>query len=527
LQIRGLFSTVATLMAAERKRVLFVDDDESFLKVLREILAHWTGESWDVLTASDVARALAILHQESADLVVVDARMPVMDGPQLVGLLRRAYPQVARVVLTDQADEADRAACLSAGAQLYLEKPVTEAGWHNLFTALSEVLRLAPTEGFRGVLRAMNLQDILQMECLAQNSSVLEVKAPGCTGQVFIQTGQIVHAEAGDKRGMEALELLLGLKGGEFSLHPFTQPLERTLTDRWEFVLMEAARRRDEAQEAALGAGPDQSVTIQPPHQPEVATAPDQTHQAPASIPTPASPQACPPIELPQAQAPTWPTAEPEGQPILDEVLLASPQGDVLFEWHCTQLNDRLRFLEFLSERAHQLAQYLALGHLDRWDAEAGPVRVLCQIRAERTVWVRRTLRLTEPRGEAGAQCSAGPSEASWATATGWLAAVSPVGGLLVVGVHRPDRPGPWRSCSEAWPAEKIEPVWRLVSDTFQVLRANHLPAQRVCWVYERATLLSYRRHDGLWLAMLIDQAAPTTDWDGLQRLATEFSELT
>lgn len=511
-------------MATQRRTVLFVDDEPGFLNVLRDILSHWAGETWEILTAVDVAGALAILQSRPVDLVVLDVQMPVVDGLQFIGLLRRAYPHLPRVVLSGKATEAERAACLEAGVQLFLEKPVTEAGWRNLYTTLNELLRLPPAEGFRGVLRAMSLQDILQMECLGQNSSVLEVISPSCTGRVFIDAGQLVHAEAGEKRGLEALAWLLGLKGGEFSLHPFVEPPERTLTERWEFVLMEAARRRDEADRMGHDSRPaDESPQAQKP----VALAPQALGLEPTPVAAPATPTeglgAVESGRRPAAEGPS-PTSG-QGRPTVEEVLLVSPQGDVLFEWQCGQVNDRLRFLEFLSERVQQVAQHLPLGPLDRWEAEAGPVRVVCHMRPERTLWIRRSLRGAEPGRETSTAVAAAGSqlEADKAAAVRWLTSVLPRRGLLALGVYFTDRTGQWRSWSEEFKPERLGSAWQAVWDTFQVLKLNRLPGERVWWKFGKATLITQRRRDGALLGMVIEKGAEAVAEATPQRLSAEF----
>src|SRR5438876_11324394 len=178
--------------------------------------------------------------------------MPVMAGLQFLALLHRNYPSLLKVALTGNATESYRAACLGNGAELFLEKPVSQAGWKKLYSTLKELVRLQPEEGFRGVLRRVGLQDVLQMECLARSSSVLEISTSHAKGSVFIQEGQIVHAQAGELAGEEAFNHLLALAGGNFNLKPFSEPPARTISSSWEFLLMEAARRRDETQEPSL-----------------------------------------------------------------------------------------------------------------------------------------------------------------------------------------------------------------------------------------------------------------------------------
>ena len=116
-------------MPGSRKKVLFVDDDVDLLELLKQLMTRYSADSWEVLTAIDVSKALVILQQRKIDLLVVDVRMPLVDGVQFLGLLQRKYPQLIKVVLTAEATEEHRSACLGCGAELFLEKPRDEGGW--------------------------------------------------------------------------------------------------------------------------------------------------------------------------------------------------------------------------------------------------------------------------------------------------------------------------------------------------------------------------------------------------------------
>ncbi len=145
--------------------------------------------------------------------------MPVVDGIQFLALLNRKYPAVQKVTLSAYADDASRAACLSHGAELFLEKPRDPSDLEIIFATLRELARHKPViTGFRGVLRQVSLQDVIQMECLNRNSSILQVNAGQWQGEIFIKDGSIIHAHAGDRNGEAGLNRILCLKGGEFSL---------------------------------------------------------------------------------------------------------------------------------------------------------------------------------------------------------------------------------------------------------------------------------------------------------------------
>jgi Domain of unknown function (DUF4388) len=60
------------------------------------------------------------------------------------------------------------------------------------------------------------------------------------------ERGEILHATAGKHHGDQALIKLFSLRGGEFNLNPFERPEERTIHCHWIYLLLEAARQRDE-----------------------------------------------------------------------------------------------------------------------------------------------------------------------------------------------------------------------------------------------------------------------------------------
>jgi len=367
------------------RRVLFVDDDVKFLETIRELMSVLSEGHWEVLAAESASRAFALMHEQAVDLVVIDVQMSVMDGIQMLSLLNRGHPNVQKVVLTGHASEKYRAACLSNGAELFLEKPTNPAGWQNLYAVLNELVKFRPEEGFRGVLRRVGLQDVIQMECLARSSSVLEVSNARQSGQIYIDTGQIVHAQLGPATGEEAFSLLMSFSGGQFNLRPFTEPPVRSLSGQWEFLLMEAARRSDELRQAGA--------------EPASATAASETGAAPAPAADAGLEEAQP--EVPQAMLKTPAASELKAQPVpvvppgaasrpkVDELLICSAQGEIQYQWQCPNVTLWVNLFEFISQRAQRLAQSLPLGEFDRLEVESGGARAVVIISHDRGVLVK------------------------------------------------------------------------------------------------------------------------------------------
>lgn len=104
-------------------RVLIVDDEATVRDTLADVVKL---EGHDVVVAGDGFEALARLHQTPVDALVIDMRMPRLDGVGLYRVLAREFPDLAaRVIfITGQADESDRRFLAGAGLP-WLEKPVS------------------------------------------------------------------------------------------------------------------------------------------------------------------------------------------------------------------------------------------------------------------------------------------------------------------------------------------------------------------------------------------------------------------
>ena len=231
----------------KQHQILLVDDEDVFLETIRDLFVMLSNNSWRIHCAASADRALEILKTNQIELAIVDVVMPVLDGTQFLRILQRRYPDLKKTVLTGNATEEIRSTCLASGADLFIEKPRSAEGLKSIFVMLDELISWTPRDGFQGLLRRVGLQDVIQMECLGRNSSILEISDQQLRGRIYIENGGIIHSVVGNETGERALQQLLALAGGSFELLPFEAPPQRTITGQWETLLMEAARVHDEA----------------------------------------------------------------------------------------------------------------------------------------------------------------------------------------------------------------------------------------------------------------------------------------
>lgn len=108
-------------MSVEGIRVLLVDDETDFLETLSKRLAM---RKLVVSTASSAKAALEELNKDEAEVVVLDVKMPGMDGIAAIKEIKRRHPLTEVVMLTGHADLEASAQGMASGAFDYLLKPV-------------------------------------------------------------------------------------------------------------------------------------------------------------------------------------------------------------------------------------------------------------------------------------------------------------------------------------------------------------------------------------------------------------------
>ena len=102
-------------------RVLLVDDEVDFLDNLHQRLEL---RGMPALKASSGAEALATLENEDVDVVVLDVRMPGMDGIETLRRIKEDHPRIEVVMLTGHADLESSLEGMRFGFYDYLTKPV-------------------------------------------------------------------------------------------------------------------------------------------------------------------------------------------------------------------------------------------------------------------------------------------------------------------------------------------------------------------------------------------------------------------
>jgi DNA-binding response OmpR family regulator len=123
-------------MSKGKVRVLVVDDEPRYV---RAIQVNLEGSGYEVLTANDGPAAIAQAANEAIDLVLLDIRMPGLDGYEVCRRIRQ-FSSVPIIFLTARAETADKIQGLELGADDYVTKPFSA---EELMARVQVVLRRA------------------------------------------------------------------------------------------------------------------------------------------------------------------------------------------------------------------------------------------------------------------------------------------------------------------------------------------------------------------------------------------------
>jgi DNA-binding NtrC family response regulator len=120
-----------------KNRVMVVDDEEALRTVLS---AELQGEGYQVASAGDGQEAINILTTQEFDLILLDIKMPNVDGFEVLKFVKDRHPKTKVVMLTGFADLKNAIESKKLGAEDFVSKP------YDLVDLLTTVERVLTTE---------------------------------------------------------------------------------------------------------------------------------------------------------------------------------------------------------------------------------------------------------------------------------------------------------------------------------------------------------------------------------------------
>ena len=103
------------------ERLLVIDDEPNMLRLLKTILMDKTG--YTVITTNNPLEVESLLQQKSFDLVITDLKMPLVDGIDLIDIIKKVSVQLPIIIITAYGTSEKAEEALRKGAYDFILKP--------------------------------------------------------------------------------------------------------------------------------------------------------------------------------------------------------------------------------------------------------------------------------------------------------------------------------------------------------------------------------------------------------------------
>jgi two-component system, OmpR family, response regulator CpxR len=123
-------------------KILLVDDEKKYVQTLSKRLMM---RELDSAVVYDGESALSLAQEDEPDVMILDLRMPGIDGIEVLRRVKETQPAIEVIVLTSQGSEADKKTCLELGAFAFLSKSVDIDELSKTITAAKEKIQQTRT----------------------------------------------------------------------------------------------------------------------------------------------------------------------------------------------------------------------------------------------------------------------------------------------------------------------------------------------------------------------------------------------
>jgi len=221
--------------------VLIVDENPEIVRGLKESLSEISSD-YNILTAHNGTNALAIIEKERLGLVILDTRVPGINGLQLLSKLRDRGIWLPVVVITDSNLDENDNRLVDFGIVDFIRKPFLP---EKVVIRIDEIMK---NKEKKDLIKNLSLPSILQLIEMEKRTGLLTIEIGHERGRIFFRNGKLMDVHVKGLSPEEAMEAFIQslYEDREISIqyieHRKAQKIDMSLMQ----IVMEASRIKDE-----------------------------------------------------------------------------------------------------------------------------------------------------------------------------------------------------------------------------------------------------------------------------------------
>jgi len=220
------------------KRVLIVEDSKLVRSFFTKTLKRYE-DKFEVFTAENGVDAIGFMNNLLPDLIMTDLDMPVMDGFELLVYMNKNHPDIPTFVMTAKGSPEVKEKINALGSIRYFEKPVD-------IDILAECIMEDLGSGAKGQLQGISLASFLQLIEIESKSCTLSVSARGENGTLTCLNGELINAEIGDLKGLQAAHKMISWDTASIEILNTADNTDKEINEPLMSIIMEGTRQKDE-----------------------------------------------------------------------------------------------------------------------------------------------------------------------------------------------------------------------------------------------------------------------------------------
>jgi CheY-like chemotaxis protein len=242
------------------RKVLFVDDDQIMLLAIEKRFVAFS-DSFSMIMAHDGFDAVQKLRENSVSLIILDLKMPRMDGMSLLTHAREKFPDIPVIIVSGYRTDEMYKLAKAKGVIAYISKPFQV---DDLGKIIMSTLHKESDGGIMHNVSPTVFLQLMEMESKTCTIRILD-KVSQKGGILYFRDGNLLDARVGEIKGINAAYRVFTWEEVTLFIQNECTPRENKINSQLQPIIMKAVGMKDESDESLIVAekeenDPDSSI---------------------------------------------------------------------------------------------------------------------------------------------------------------------------------------------------------------------------------------------------------------------------